>query len=275
MFDFNDFQKQHISEILKNYEQNRNKAKQLDAERKSIIGNNDFPDLEEIDTRRGINNREGQIISDYILNFTKSISEKNKETVSDMKYVGYSNEDICSSIQNKFLNRLQVLKFKKWKLFAPDTVLDFGQYGGKKLKEVFEIDPLYIKWCILCIPNFYVPRKFIFDLLNLDDNNIAITAISIEKMIKEKPLSFLFFKEISGVLSTLESKKEIMGNIHIDADDLLANYERSVYSTIYKMIMDKEQAEYDAISDNSQYYRDQANKSLSFDNNDVWKWNID
>jgi hypothetical protein len=42
------------------------------------------------------------------------------------------------------------------KFYDIDTVFNFGKYAGKSVREVLEIQPSYIDWCIINLDHFYI-----------------------------------------------------------------------------------------------------------------------
>lgn len=49
-----------------------------------------------------------------------------------------------------------------------DTKLTFGKYKEKTIKEILELNPSYINWCIVNIRSFYIEPGIIEKMKNLD-----------------------------------------------------------------------------------------------------------
>ena len=55
------------------------------------------------------------------------------------------------------------------KLYSLSTKLDFGDYKGEALKDVFLKDPEYVEVCILDVPNFVFPTTILDKLEEIND----------------------------------------------------------------------------------------------------------
>jgi hypothetical protein len=44
------------------------------------------------------------------------------------------------------------------KFYNIETVFDFGKYAGKSVREVLDIQPSYIDWCIINLNYFYISQ---------------------------------------------------------------------------------------------------------------------
>jgi hypothetical protein len=42
------------------------------------------------------------------------------------------------------------------KFYNIDTVFNFGKYAGKTVREVLDIQPSYIDWCVINLEHFYI-----------------------------------------------------------------------------------------------------------------------
>jgi hypothetical protein len=67
------------------------------------------------------------------------------------------------------------------KLYSLSTKLDFGDYAGKTLKDVFIKDPEYIEECILEIPTFCFNPNNVDALEDLHDK-FAFSDEAVEKL---------------------------------------------------------------------------------------------
>lgn len=62
------------------------------------------------------------------------------------------------------------------KYYTLDSEFNFGKYAGKTLKEVAEIEPNYINWCILNLDHFFIPNELIQELSKESDFHITSQA---------------------------------------------------------------------------------------------------
>lgn len=67
------------------------------------------------------------------------------------------------------------------KLYSLNSKLDFGDYGGESLKEVFKKDPEFIEDCIMDNPSFCFNPNLV-DTLEDMHNEFAFSEEAIEKL---------------------------------------------------------------------------------------------
>lgn len=52
------------------------------------------------------------------------------------------------------------------KIYNMDTKLDFGKHKGRTIKNVFEINPSYIRWAINNVSNFFINDDIYEEIIN-------------------------------------------------------------------------------------------------------------
>lgn len=118
------------------------------------------------------------------------------------------------------------------KLYSLNTKLDFGEYKGETLKEVFIKDPEYIEMIILENPNFVFSENLLEKMEEMHDN-------------------FIFSDE---AVEKLQEKYEIYEEEENDFDDF-ENFSEDDLKNL-GIIDDHYSDDYDDPSDSGGYYDD-------------------
>ena len=50
------------------------------------------------------------------------------------------------------------------KFYYLDTIFTFGKFSGKTIREILELHPFYIEWCLLNLDHFYVSEETIEEI---------------------------------------------------------------------------------------------------------------
>lgn len=90
------------------------------------------------------------------------------------------------------------------KSYNLETTFNFGMYKSKTLKEILNIDPGYVNWCIINLDHFLITDT-VMDIIELFGPSFDLTVESAEIM-KSKQIR--------------QSKKEERYNRHKEEDDI-------------------------------------------------------
>jgi hypothetical protein len=53
------------------------------------------------------------------------------------------------------------------KSYAVNSLFSFGKYEGKSLRDVLEIQPSYLNWCVINLDHFFLPEETIQEIQNI------------------------------------------------------------------------------------------------------------
>ncbi len=89
-------------------------------------------------------------------------------------------DKITEEFVSTYLNDLELDKYDGWNYiyqfgenphyFKVDSIINFGKYKGKSIKEIFSSDPSYIEFCILKVDFFMIKETELDNLLNINKN---------------------------------------------------------------------------------------------------------
>lgn len=73
------------------------------------------------------------------------------------------------------------------KFYTLDTEFTFGKFNGRKVREVLELQPSYIEWCLLNLDHFYISEETIETIKQIKPN-FNITEQANQKRIEKYQL---------------------------------------------------------------------------------------
>ena len=146
-------------------------------------------------------------------------------------------------------------KINSMDFYSIDTKLSFGKYKDKTIREILELNPSYINWCIGNIKSFYIEPDIIKQMTTL--NSQFSVSIFEEKLLFDKREEFSFARyethldfvykneEISFIpndmysyffdFDSYSSRKAILGECTAKVQDFLnSQTEKSNYEELSK-----------------------------------------
>lgn len=100
-----------------------------------------------------------------------------------------------------------------------DTVLSFGKFKSKSIKEIIEIQPSYINWCILNLNHFYMTKNTLEQITKIK-KNFHLSEKETE-VLKNKYFEYINFKRNSFEIKVEYDSlmKIITGNFDDDINE--------------------------------------------------------
>ena len=102
-------------------------------------------------------------------------------------------------------------------LYTLDTIFSYGKFIGKTVREVIELQPSYLHWCISNIENFTISDDVIKIMENQNSEEYWIKIVGMLQQnwalmnvdYKNKNVTIYFFQDTSDYLSKAESAEAI------------------------------------------------------------------